>query len=236
MQAENNNVILRENERIDDLQVNGLHIIQNEKAFRFGCDAVELANFVTGGCRDLAADLGSGSGIIAILLAGKKNIRTVAVEIQPEMAEMSNRSVILNGLEDMVEVVNAPMQEYARRENVGRFSIVVCNPPYRRAGSGEKQLESSIAIARHEITVTLDEVVKNASALLKQGGSFYIVHQCERMGEVISLCVKNRLEPKILQILSPAEGKKPYVFMLKSIKDGKPGLDVLPERVVRTEV
>ena len=232
----NNQIYLREGERIDDLQVNGLQIIQNPSVFRFGCDAVELANFVTGGCRDYAVDLGSGSGIIAILLAGKKGIKTTAVEIQQNMAEMSARSVQLNGLEDMITVVNTPMQEYAKGENVGKYSIVVCNPPYRKIGSGEQQLTDSVAIARHEIAVTFDEVASCASALLKQGGAFYVVHQCERMAEVMNKCAKNRLEPKILQILSPQGGKKPYVFMLKCIKDGKNGLEVLPEREVRTEV
>ena len=112
----------------------------------------------------------------------------------------------------------------------------MCNPPYRRKGSGEQQLTESVAIARHEIAVTFAEVAECASALLKQGGSFYTVHQCERMAEVITTCSNNRLEPKILQILSPSDGKKPYAFMLKCIKDGKIGLDVLSERVVRTEV
>ena len=231
-----NGIILKEGERVDDLQVNGLYIIQNPSVFRFGCDAVELANFVTGGCRDYAVDLGSGSGIIAMLLAGKKGVKTTAVEIQPEMAEMSARSVMMNGLEDRIEVVNMPMQEFARAENVGKYSIAVCNPPYRKVGSGQKQEADSIAIARHEIAVTFDEVAVSASALLKQGGAFYVVHQCERMAEVMIKCAKNRLEPKILQILSPQGGKKPYVFLLKCIKDGKSGLEILPEREVRTEV
>ena len=100
---------LKEHERIDDLQYNQLKIIQNSDFFRFGSDAVELANFVSGGCKDKAVDLGSGSGIISILLAGKKNINVTAVEIQKEVAEMSMRSVELNGLQDKIKVLNIPM-------------------------------------------------------------------------------------------------------------------------------
>ena len=223
-------------ERIDDLQVNGLHIIQNPAYFRFGCDAVELADFVTGGVKDYACDLGSGSGIIAILLAGKKKMRVTAVEIQSCMAEMAQRSVLLNGLADRIEVINAAMQDFATPERTGAYSIVVCNPPYRKAGSGEKQVSDSVAIARHELTVTFSEVAATAAKLLKQGGAFYTVNQCERLAEITCECKKQRLEPKILQILTPAEGKKPHLFLLKCVFDGKTGLSVLPERVIRTEV
>ena len=131
--------LLTEDERVDDLQVNGLRIIQSPSLFRFGCDAVELANFVTGGAKDYACDLGSGSGIIAILLAGKKKMRVTAVEIQSRMAEMARRSVALNRLEDKIEVVCEAMQRFPVRERTGAYTIVVCNPPYRKAGSGESE-------------------------------------------------------------------------------------------------
>lgn len=229
-------VVLSDGERLDDLLVNGLKIIQSDQYFRFGCDAVELADFVTGGVKDRAADLGTGSGIIAILLAGKKKISVTAVEIQQCMASLARRSVELNGLQDKIEVVCSPMQEFATHSNEGTYSIVVCNPPYRRAGSGEMQPLTSVAISRHELTVTFAEVADCASRLLKQGGAFYTVHQCERMAEVMSLCRINRLEPKILQVLTPSDGKKPHIFLLKCIKDGKIGLEVNSERNVRTEV
>lgn len=228
--------LLTEDERVDDLQVNGLRIIQSPSLFRFGCDAVELANFVTGGAKDYACDLGSGSGIIAILLAGKKKMRVTAVEIQSRMAEMARRSVALNGLEDKIEVVCEAMQRFPASERTGAYTIVVCNPPYRKAGSGEMQKKDSIAVSRHEITVTFAEVAETASKLLRQGGAFYTVNRCERLAEVMTICRSYRLEPKILQILSPAPDKLPHLFMLKSVFDGKPGLKVLSQRVVRTEV
>ncbi len=228
--------LIAEGERLDDLQANGLYIIQNPNEFRFGCDAVELADFVTGGARDYVADLGSGSGIISILLAGKKSMRVTAVEIQPRMAEMSRRSVEYNSLQDKIEVVNLPMQQFASQDREGVYSIVVCNPPYRKIGSGERQSSDSVAIARHEIFVTFEEVAETASKLLKCGGAFYTVNQCERLAEVIADCKQNRLEPKILQILTPSDKKKPHIFLLKCIKDGKEGIIVEKERVVRLTV
>lgn len=223
-------------ERVDDLLVNGLRIIQNPSAFCFGCDAVELANFVSGGVKDKAVDLGSGTGIITILLAGKKKIPCVGVEIQPEMADMSRRSIELNGLSATASVICAPMQGVAASIGRESASIVVCNPPYRKAGTGEKQTSPMVALARHEIAVTLREVVQTANELLKNGGYFYIVHQTERLAEVITECGNIGLEPKVLQILTPANGKKPHLFMLKCKKGGSVGLEVLPERVIDTVV
>lgn len=223
-------------ERVDDLLVNGLRLIQDDECFCFGCDGVEIANFVTGGAKDKAVDLGCGTGIITVLLAGKKNIPCVGIELQPRLAALALRNVELNGLDEKASVINARMQDACDYIEAGSKSIVVCNPPYRRAGSGEAQSVSAVAIARHEVAVTLSEVVAVADKLLKNGGSFYIVHQCERMAEVLSECSAHKLEPKILQVLTPNEKKEPHLFMLKAVKHGKIGLRVLPQRAVRTEV
>ena len=223
---------LKSSERIDDLQYNQLKIIQNSEFFRFGSDAVELANFVSGGSRDKAVDLGSGSGIISILLAGKKNINVTAVEIQKEVAEMSARSVTLNGLDDKIKVLNIPMQNVSEYLACGSQTIVVSNPPYRKADSGQVSVTDTVAISRHEIKVTLDEVISTASYLLSKGGKFYIVHQCERMAEVIAKCKKYRLEPKVLQVLTPDENKPPHIFLLKCLKDGAEGIEVKKQRKI----
>ena len=220
-------------ERVDDLLVNGLKIIQNPLAFCFGCDAVELANFVSGGAKDYAVDLGSGTGIITILLAGKKGIRTTGVEIQPDMADMSRRSIKLNNLNN-ADIICLPMQRITEQIPSGSATIVVCNPPYRKAGTGEKQLSSSVALARHEIAVSLSQVVETAYKLLQTGGRFYIVHQTERLAEVIAECKSRKLEPKVLQILTPNDKKQPHLFLLKCIYGAKEGLSVLPQRVVDT--
>lgn len=220
-------------ERIDDLQVNGLKLIQDSDLFCFGCDAVELANFVTGPPSSRVCDLGCGNGIIPVLLAGKRGMSVTGVELQEASVSLARRSIELNNLSDKVNVVCARMQDYAEdRSNIGAFDIVTCNPPYRKAGSGFKQEKGGIALARHEIAVTLAEVVHCASRLVKSGGRFYTVCHIERLAEMISLCMSEKLEPKTLQILRPCDGKPPHLFLLKCIKDGAPALVVLPERAV----
>ncbi len=228
--------IIKPGERVDDLLVNGLKIIQNPSTFCFGCDAVELANFVTGGVKDRAVDLGSGTGIISILLSGKKKIPCVGVEIQSDMADMSRRSIEMNGLSETCRIISAPMQEIKNHLPAGYATIVVSNPPYRKTGSGFEIENKSVSISRHEITVTLREVVAAADYLLNTGGSFYLVHRIERLAEVIKECTEFKLEPKILQVLTPAMDKPPHLFLLKCVKHGKSGIKVLNERVVDTVV
>lgn len=225
--------LLRPNERVDDLLVNGLRIIQNPDAFCFGCDAVEIANFVSGSAKDRAVDLGSGTGIITLLLSGKKGIPCTGVEIQADMAEMSRRSILLNGI-TIADIVNAPMQKIKELMSAGSATIVVSNPPYAKRGSGDTATSESVALARTELAVTLREVVECAAYLLSTGGSFYLVHRVERLAEAIAICSGLRLQPKVLQVLTPAKDKPPHLFLLRAVKDGKVGLRVLPERVVDT--
>ena len=208
-------------ERVDDLLVNGLKIIQNPSAFCFGCDAVELANFVTGGVKDKAYDLG---------------IRCTGVEIQSDMAEMSRRSIALNGLNNVCDIINAPMQEIGKFAAAGSATIVVSNPPYMKSKSGFDISERALALARHEVAVTFPEVADCAAYLLSTGGAFYLVHRAERLSEVMKICSDVRLEPKILQLLTPSVKKPPHLFLLKCLKDAKPGLKVLRERIVDTRV
>ena len=215
---------------------NGLKFLQKQDAFRFGCDGVELANFVEGGRNDYAVDLGSGTGIITVLLAGKRKIKTTAVEIQPQLCEVCKQNIELNGLTEIADVINTPMQEIGKFLPAGCADIVVCNPPYRKKGSGEQQQNEAIAIARHEIKVTLSEVVEAAAYLLSTGGKFFTVNQTERLAETLCKCSAARLEPKKLQILTPNDTKMPHLFLLKCVKDGASGLIVERERVVKVEV
>lgn len=213
---------------------NGLSFLQEQDAFRFGCDGVELANFVEGGIRDRAVDLGSGTGIITVLLAGKRKIHTTAVEIQPALADICRQNIELNKLN--ADVITTPMQKIADFLPKGYASIVVCNPPYRKVGCGMRQKSEAIAIARHEIAVTLKEIALAASYLLGTGGRFYTVNQTERLAEALALFSEHKLEPKKLQILTPNEQKKPHLFLLKCIKDAASGLVVERERPVKVEV
>ncbi|MCI8613237.1 MAG: methyltransferase [Clostridia bacterium] len=219
-------------ERIDDLQYKGLKLIQDDELFCFGCDAVELANFVKGSNAD-ACDLGCGNGIIATLIAAKRGMRVTGVEIQPESASLAERNARLNSLADRIEIVCARMQDFAAQSaNVGRFKVVVANPPYRKQGSGFKQESRAVAVARHELEVTLSEVISCASRLLSSGGKFYTVGQSQRLAETLNLCTLAKLTPKVLQILRPCDGKPPHLFLLECKKDGKDGMIILPEREV----
>lgn len=214
-------------ERIDDLQVNGLKLIQDSDKFCFGTDAVELANFCEVSSRDRAVELGSGSGVISVLLAGKLGIGHVTgIEIQSDMAELMRRNIELNGLGKAVSVINAPLQNIADYFKKGDCNVVVTNPPYRKVGSGFTQSEDGKAISRHEILVTLAEVLDAAAYLLGTGGRLFLVHHIERLSEVIYECKIRKLEPKKLRLVMPKEGKKPAVFLLKCIKEAAEGTDV----------
>lgn len=220
-------------ERIDDLQYKGLKLIQDSEGYRFGCDAVELANFVSGKAGQRAYDLGCGNGIIALLLAAKRGMRVTAVEVQAGPAELARRNVKLNALEALIEVVEAPMQRLCAFTPAGCADLVVSNPPYRRRESGKRQLKAEIAAARHEILVSLKEVIDTAAFLLTAKGRFYFVLPSERLAEAVFYCTSARLEPKQLQLLRPAAGKSPHIFLMLCVKGGRPGLAVMPERDVR---
>lgn len=214
-------------ERIDDLQINGLRLIQDSDKFCFGTDAVELANFAEVSGSDKGVELGAGSGVVSILLAGKKGIGSVTgIEIQSDMAELMERNIELNGLGDKVSVINAPIQEIAKYFEKGACNVVVTNPPYRKAGSGFIQKNDGKAVSRHEILVTLSEVLDAAAYLLGTGGRLFMVHHIERLAEVIYECKSRKLEPKKLRITTPRVGKKPCIFLLKCIKEGAEGIDV----------
>ncbi len=216
-------------ESISDLQTHGLKFIQDDKYFPFGTDGVELANFVTGGKSDRAIDLGTGTGIVPVLACGKKGIPFTAVEIQKDIADLARRNAELNGLP--IEVLNMRVQDLRKKFSAGSFTIVTCNPPYRKARSGEATANEAVRIARHEVEMTLADVLDAAAYLLPTGGKLFMVHITERLDEVIAEAAARRLAPKTLQILRPSS-KKPHIFLIKCVKDGKQGLEVLPERDV----
>lgn len=216
-------------ETICDLQTHGLKFIQDDRFFPFGTDGVELANFVTGGAKDRAIDLGTGTGIVPVLASGKKGIPFTAVEIQREIAELAKRNAELNNLP--VEVLNMRVQDLGQKFPAGSFGIVTCNPPYRKINSGEATASEAVRIARHEVAMTLADVLDAAAYLLPTGGKLFMVHITERLDEVIAEATARRLTPKTLQILRPSS-KKPHIFLIKCVKDGKQSLEVLPERDV----
>lgn len=212
--------------REEDLQTHGLRFVQDTDLFLFGTDGVELANFASPQKGARVCDLGAGTGIISVLLAGKYGCDVTAVEIQDKCCELLEENAKLNGLD--ITVAHMPMQQFR-----GRFDAVVCNPPYSKTGSGAPRGTESERIACFEERVTFSEVAQCAARLLSTGGKFYLIHHITRLAEVIATLKEYRLEPKKLQILRPAENKPPHLFMIECMRDGKEGIVVLPERTIR---
>lgn len=217
--------MLKENERLDDLQYNNLYIIQDKNEYCFTSDAVALANFVKVPRGGKIVDLCSGSGVIGILVSAKNNVsKTVLVEYQEKLADMSKRSIEYNKLSS-IEVVNKKLQNVHKIIGNSCYDVVLCNPPYKKSGTTKLINEKeSIAIARHEIEVTLEEIVLEASKLLKYGGDFYIVNKEERLTDMMVLFRQYNIEPKELKILTSNKGAN--VVMLKGRKGGKSGIKI----------
>jgi tRNA1Val (adenine37-N6)-methyltransferase len=220
-------VYLKENERIDDLQRNGYKIIQNPEKFCFGMDAVLLSGFVKVKAGAKVLDMGTGTGIIPILLEAKTDASHItALEIQEESADMARRSVALNGLSDKIEIVTGDIKEAADIFDLSSFDAITCNPPYMIGQHGLTNPDAPKAIARHEILCTLEDVVRNASRLLKPGGSFFMVHRPFRLAEIINVMTSYKLEPKRMQLVYPYVDKEPNMVLIEGCRGGKPRMTV----------
>lgn len=220
-------ISILENERLDDLQYKGLKLLQKKDGFCFGVDAVLLSHFAQVAKDSTVIDLGTGTGIIAVLLAGKREPRKViGLEIQPEIAEMAARSVKLNGLEDKVEIVQGDIKDAVKLFGASSFDAVVSNPPYMEKGGGLLNPADTKAIARHEILCTLEDVVSAAARLLKPGGRFYMVHRPQRLADIICQMRSHTIEPKYLRLIHPSPGKKPNLLLISGTRNGNPELVV----------
>lgn len=216
-------------ERIDDLQFKGLRIIQNPLAFCFGTDAVLLADFALMRKAERVIDLGSGTGIIPILLAGRaEDARIVGIEIQEAMVEMASRSIRLNDLEDRVEIMQGDIRQIPGVLGKGGFDVVVSNPPYKKEGSGMVNRMAPHAIARHEILCTLEDVIRTAADLLRNHGRFSMVHQTDRMLDILFLMRKYAVEPKRIRLVHPNTERPPNLLLVEGVRGGKPGLHWMP--------
>ena len=226
-------ILLKENERIDDLERNGYRIIQNGKKFCFGMDAVLLSGFAveTLGKKDLsqekAMDLGTGTGILPILLAAKTNIgHFTGLEIQAESADMAARSVSLNDLEDRIRIVNGDLRTADACFPKSEYAAVTCNPPYMIGQHGITNPNDAKAIARHEILCTFEDVCRVSRALLKPGAGLYLVHRPFRLPELIRTLSEYDLEPKRMQLVYPYADAEPNMVLLEAIRGAKPRLTV----------
>ena len=218
---------LKENERIDDLEFKNLKIIQNKDGFCFGIDSILLTDFAKNIKKNSKViDLGTGTGIIPILLYGKtKNTKFVGVEIQPEVAEMADRSVKLNLLEDNIEILNTSILELSKKYNRGSFDVVTTNPPYKKINTGVINENNKKLISRHEITASLEDFIRTASFLLKDLGEFYMVHRPDRLVDIFYSMRKNKIEPKKIKFVYPNKNKKTNLVLIKGIKNGKQFLE-----------
>ena len=222
-------VLLKENERIDDLEINGFRIIQNPFCFCFGMDAVLLANFANISSKADVLDLGTGTGIIPLLLAAKSKGKSwTGLEIQPEMVDMAERSVKLNSVEDKCHIVEGDLKNIKELFKPGQFGAVTSNPPYMKESSGLKNMKDTVVIARHEVCATLEDVVQAASYLLKTSGTFTMVHRPTRLPEIMELMVKYRLEPKRMQLVQPRADKEANLVLIEAVKEAGRECRLLP--------
>lgn len=229
-------VTLKENERIDDLQRNGYRIIQNPEKFCFGMDAVLLSGFARVKPGANVLDLGTGTGIIPILLEAKTDAEHLsALEIQEESADMARRSVMLNHLENKIDIVTGDIKEADQIFQAASFDVITCNPPYMIGQHGLTNPDAPKAIARHEILCTLEDVVRNAAKLLKPGGSFYMVHRPFRLAEIMLVMTKYKLEPKRMQLVYPYVDKEPNMVLIEGCRGGRPRMTVEKPLIVYKE-
>ena len=182
-------------ERIEDLQFAVLRFLQNDRVFPFGTDAVLLASFCRAGAKDTVVDLGTGSGILPILLYGRTRARIIGIEIQEEAAALAKRNVALNHAQDRISILQGDLREAPAliRE---RVSVVVCNPPYDKLGTGGVSQRDAHRVARHEVACSLEDVVKSAAGLLQTGGNFYLIHRASRLAELCDVLRRHRLRRK----------------------------------------
>lgn len=225
-------------ERLDDLQLNGYEIIQDPERFCFGIDAVLLSDFVKVKKEETVLDLGTGTGILPILLAVKsKGSHFTGLEIQAESAGMARRSIIHNRLEEKIDIVTGDIKEAAEILKPAFFDVIVTNPPYMLDHHGLKNPQDAKAIARHEILCTLDDILRESGKMLRESkGRFYMIHKPFRLAEIMVKMNQYKIEPKRLQFIHPYVDKEPTMVMIEGIKGGKSRVTVEPPVIMYEKV
>lgn len=227
---------LRENERIDEVQRNGYRIIQNSEKFCFGMDAVLLSGFAKVKPGGRVLDLGTGTGIIPILLEAKTEAaHLTGLEIQPESADMARRSVELNLLQNKIEIVEGDIKQADTLFDAASFDVITCNPPYMIGQHGITNPEDAKAIARHEVLCTLEDVVRVTARLLKSGGNFFMVHRPFRLAEIMATLMQYKLEPKRMQLVYPYVDKEPNMVLIEAKRGGRSRMTVEKPLIVYKE-
>lgn len=232
MEKNQRNNLVRPEERLDDLQ-NGYYVIQDPDKFCFGMDAVLLSGFSKIKKKEKVLDMGTGTGIIPVLLKAKtQGEHFTGLEIQKECADMASRTVRYNGLESEIDIVCGDIREAAEIFGAASFDVVTCNPPYMIGKHGLKNPYMPKAIARHEILCTLEDVVSQASKILKDRGRFYMVHRPFRLVEIFQILTKYKLEPKHMQLVYPFIDREPNMVLIEACKGGNPRIKTDPPMIV----
>lgn len=228
---------LKENERIDDLEFEGLRIIQNEKGFCFGIDSILLSDYAKNIKKDAEViDIGTGTGIIATLLCKKTKLKKIyGIEIQKEVADMAKRSIELNGLEDKFEIINDNVKNLSSVLSNNSIDAIVTNPPYKKASTGLLNTSEKQLISRHEIECTLEDIAKVSYKLLKSKGELYMVHRAERLVDLMQVLRENRLEPKDIRFVHSKYNEKPNLILIRCVKDANEFLKIDKPLVVYNE-
>lgn len=217
----------KENERIDCLQRKGYRIIQDPGKFCFGMDAVLLADFAKAKPEDKVLDIGTGTGIIPILMEARYEGNSyTALEIQEESAEMARRSVALNHLEDKITIVTGDIKEAETYFEAASFDVITCNPPYMIGQHGIANPDEPKAVARHEIKCTLEDIISRSARLLVPGGKFYMVHRPFRLAEIMTCMSKYKIEPKRMRLVYPYMDKEPNMVLIEGARGGKSRMTV----------
>lgn len=226
------NNLVKPNERVDDLQ-NGYYVIQDPQKFCFGMDAVLLSGFAKVKKDEKVLDMGTGTGIIPILLRERTEAgHLTGLEIQQECAEMASRSVSYNGLESEINIVQGDIKGAAEIFGAASFHVVTCNPPYMIGAHGLTNPHLPKAIARHEVLCTLEDVISQAAKVLTDRGRFYMVHRPFRLAEIMNTLVKYKLEPKRMQLVYPFIDREPNMVLIEALKGGNSRITVEPPLIV----
>lgn len=226
-------VEIKDYERVDDLHRNGYMLIQDPKKFCFGVDAVLLSGFATAKKGDKVLDLGTGTGVIPILMSAKtKAEHFSALEIQPESAEMAKRSVMLNDLQDRIDIIEGDIKKAAEIFKPSSFDVITTNPPYMNFEGGIKNSYDPKTIARHEVLCSLDDVAFAAQRLLKFGGKFFMVHRPHRLTDIMCVLREHKLEPKRIRFVQPYADREPNMVLVEAVRSGKPMIKVMPTLVI----
>ncbi|MBU5427992.1 tRNA1(Val) (adenine(37)-N6)-methyltransferase [Tissierella pigra] len=215
--------MLKEKERIDIVPGTNFKIIQNKERFSYGTDAIFLSNFAKG--KGIVVDLGTGTGIIPLRIYGKDKVDIIyGVEIQNEVAEMANRSIELNKLEENIKILNMDLKDLPNIFSKNTVDIVTSNPPYMKSGGALVNHDENFAISRHELACNLRDIIEVTEYLLKPLGKFYMVHRPDRLVDIIYLLREYKLEPKYIRFVQPKLNKKPNLILIEAVKGGKPDL------------